>query len=54
MSLLACFVLHNISIEKKNRINHTLNLTFDENNNGKLSEDIRRNLKDGMWRKYSR
>ena len=46
MSVLACIVLHNICIEKtKDRINHNLGLTFDENNKRKSSEDIRRNLK---------
>ena len=46
MSVLACIVLYNICIEKKGRINHSLDLTFDENKNKrKSSEDIRRNLK---------
>ena len=41
MILLACIVLHNICTEKKDHINHSLDLTFDENNNKrKLSEDI--------------
>ena len=47
MSVLACIVLHNICIEKKKDcINLSLDLTFDENNNKrKSSEDIRRNFK---------
>ena len=46
MSVLACIVLPNMSIEKKDRINHSMDLTFDQNSNKINSpEDIRRNLK---------
>ena len=48
MSVLPCIVLPNICIEKKDRINHSLDLTFDENNN------IRRNLKIVSDLKYNR
>ena len=42
--MLDCVVLHNICIEKK--FNHSLDLTFNENNNkSKSSEDNRENLK---------
>ena len=44
ISVLDCIVLHNICIEKK--FNHSLDLTFNENNNkSKSSEDNRKNLK---------
>ena len=46
MSVLACIVLPNMNIEKKDRINHSMDLTFDQNSNKINSpEDIRRNLK---------
>ena len=46
MSVLACIVLPNIKKEKKDRINHSMDLTFDQNSNKINSpEDIRRNLK---------
>ena len=47
MSVLVCIVLHNVIMHwKKDRINHSLDLTFDENNNkSKSSEHIRKNLK---------
>ena len=42
--MLDCVVLHNICIEKE--FNHSLDLTFNENNNkSKSSEDNRKNLK---------
>ena len=46
MSVLACIVLPNMNIGKKDRINHSMDLTFDQNSNKINSpEDIRRNLK---------
>ena len=45
-NLLACIVSHNISIEKRDHINRSMDFTFEEHNiKRKLSKIIRRNLK---------
>ena len=44
--MLACIVSHNMSLEKRDHINHSMDFTFEEHNiKRKSSKIIRRNLK---------
>ena len=44
-NVLACIALHNICIKKGNTISFKLDLTYDENNSKKSSEELKRILK---------